>query len=317
MPCSQQQLAKRRDARAKAEKELNEAKEAGTVEDMNKYSGRLVKVTPQHNAECQQLLTLMGVPWMVAPCEAEAQCAELVKKGVCFGAGTEDMDTLTFATPILLRRLTAPASQKQPIMEISLEKILTGLDLTYEQFVDLCILCGCDYSDSIKGVGPKTALKQIKKFKDIETIIKNTDQKKNPLPSEWIPKEEDKEPLFVSARKMFINHEVAQGADQVVGSNTSVDELKWGDCKEEELTKFLVEKFGFSGERVKNAIVKLKKSKNLGSQKRMDSFFKLAPAPDAANNKDKKRKLMLDKKRSQKSNKKAKAKAGNSGFARR
>jgi flap endonuclease-1 len=299
------ELAKRRDARAKAEADLKEAKEAGNVEDMNKYSGRLVKVLPQHNQECQQLLTLMGVPWIVAPCEAEAQCAQLVKDGHCYAAGTEDMDTLTFATPVLLRRLTAPASQKQPIMEITLDKVLSGLGLNYEQFVDLCILCGCDYSDSIKGVGPKTALKQIKRFKTIEAVIKNTDTKKHTLPADWVPKEEGQEPLFDQARKMFVEHEVTKGDDV---------KIKWEDCKEEELTKFLVEKFGFSHDRVKNAIVKLKKSKNLGSQKRMDSFFKPKSAPDASNNADKKRKLASDKKKALAKNKKSKGKGG---FAKR
>ena len=42
----------------------------------------------------------MGVPHVTAPCEAEAQCAELVKKGKCYGVGTEDMDALTFGTNV-------------------------------------------------------------------------------------------------------------------------------------------------------------------------------------------------------------------------
>ena len=41
-----------------------------------------------------------------APCEAEAQCAELVKGGKVFAVGTEDMDALTFGSTVLLRHLT-------------------------------------------------------------------------------------------------------------------------------------------------------------------------------------------------------------------
>jgi flap endonuclease-1 len=103
----------------------------------------------------------MGVPVITAPCEAEAQCAELAKKKKVYATATEDMDALTFRTPKLVRRLTfsqggGSKDKQQPILELDLETVLAGLELTYEQFVDLCILCGCDYCSTIKGVGPKT-----------------------------------------------------------------------------------------------------------------------------------------------------------------
>ena len=50
-------------------------------------------------------------------------------------------------TPKLLRRMTFAASNKQPILEVDYQKVLAGLQLTHAQFVDLCILCGCDYTD--------------------------------------------------------------------------------------------------------------------------------------------------------------------------
>lgn len=53
----------------------------GNTDDIEKYSRRLVKVTREHGLEAQKLLTLMGIPHLTAPCEAEAQCAELAKGG--------------------------------------------------------------------------------------------------------------------------------------------------------------------------------------------------------------------------------------------
>ena len=93
----------------------------------------------------------MGVPIVEAPGEAEATCSRLCFDGKVYAAGTEDMDALTFGTPILIRNLSfAGNSKKRPTQEISLKKVLKDLKLTQTEFIDLCILCGCDYSPSIK-----------------------------------------------------------------------------------------------------------------------------------------------------------------------
>lgn len=68
-----------------------------------------------------------------------------------YAIATEDMDALTFATPRLIRNLCAAQAAKLPITEYEYDKVLEGLKLTADQFVDLCILCGCDYCGSIKG----------------------------------------------------------------------------------------------------------------------------------------------------------------------
>lgn len=183
------ELAKRLAKRSKAEADLAAAKEAGEQDDVDKFSRRLVKVTRSHNEDCKALLRLMGVPVVDAPCEAEAQCAELAKKSKVYATATEDMDALTFRTPKLIRRLTfsqAAGKDKIPILEIDYQLVISGLGLTYEQFVDLCILCGCDYCSSIKGIGPKTALKLIKQHGNIETLIEALKkEKKYDIPSDW------------------------------------------------------------------------------------------------------------------------------------
>lgn len=64
-----------------------------------------------------------------------------------------------------------------PIREFALAKVLQGLEINFEEFTDLCILLGCDYCDSIKGIGQKRALDLIKQYRNIETILKNIDKK--------------------------------------------------------------------------------------------------------------------------------------------
>lgn len=131
------ELAKRQEKREEAQKQLEKATEAGDADDMEKFNRRLVRVTKQHNAEAKELLKLMGIPYIDAPCEAEAQCAAMAKAGKVYATATEDMDALTFGTSILLRHLTFSEARKMPVQEFHYEKILAELEFTKEQ---VCIL---------------------------------------------------------------------------------------------------------------------------------------------------------------------------------
>jgi len=149
------ELEKRKERRDVAQNALDKAKEEGDDEEVDRQSRRLVKVTKDHVEECKTLLKHMGIPYVEAPCEAEAQCAELVKAGKVYAVGTEDMDALTFGTTVLLRHLTFSEARKMPIKEFYLDKLLEGFEMNQDQFIDLCILLGCDYCDKIRGIGPK------------------------------------------------------------------------------------------------------------------------------------------------------------------
>lgn len=180
---------------------------------------------------------------------------------------------------------------------------------------DLCILLGCDYTDTIRGVGPKTALKLIREHGNIETILQKIDRKKYTVPDSWVPNEkksddeddndsveeetpppnaktseendeqengEEAVPAYVEARKLFNEHEVL----------TDV-KLKWKPCQAAELTKFLVDEMGFNPDRVKANIEKLEKAYKATSkpQMRMDNFFAVKkPSPEEAAKRAAKRK---------------------------
>jgi len=254
------ELAKRTERREEAQKQLTEAQQAGDQENIEKFSRRLVKVTPQHNKECKELLDLMGVPYIDAPCEAESQCAELVKGDKVFAMASEDMDSLTFGAKILLRHLTFSEARKMPIQEFHFDKVLEDLEFTNDQFIDLCILLGCDYCESIKGVGPVKAIKLIQEHKCIEEAIKHLDASKYPIPEGWLYKE---------ARELFKNPDVTP-ADKC--------ELKWREPQEEALVEFMVKQKGFAEDRIRNGAKKILKAKKTSTQGRMDSFFKVLPS---------------------------------------
>ncbi|KXS20171.1 PIN domain-like protein [Gonapodya prolifera JEL478] len=262
------ELAKRQERRAEAEKEAATAQEAGDTENFDKFSRRTVKVTRAHNEECKRLLKLMGIPFMDAPCEAEAQCAALCKAGKVFAAGSEDMDTLTFGSPILVRHLTFSEQRKIPVAEIHLDKALAGLGMTTDQFIDLCILLGCDYCESIKGIGPAKAYELVKKHGTIEEVLKHIDTKKYAVPADW---------PFAEARRLFKTPDV---------TDPESVELKWEDPDEDGIVEFLVKDKGFNEERIRNAVKKLQKQRGQATQGRLDTFFTVKPKEGSASKKD-------------------------------
>jgi flap endonuclease-1 len=275
------ELAKRVARKAEATEGMEEAKETGTAEDIEKFSRRTVRVTREHNEECQRLLKLMGVPYIIAPTEAEAQCAVLARAGKVFAAASEDMDTLCFNSPILLRHLTFSEQRKEPIHEIHLDRVLAGLDMDMSQvstaipltinilinrlqFVDLCILLGCDYLDPIPKVGPNTAFKLIKEYKTLEAVveyIENDPKKKYTIPEDW---------PYKDARALFFEPDVRKADDPLC-------DFKWETPDEEGLVKFLVEEKGFSEDRVKSGYTRLKKNLKTAQQARLEGFFKAVP----------------------------------------
>ncbi|KAM5560852.1 flap endonuclease 1 [Rosa sericea] len=252
-----QELAKRYSKRVDATQDLATAVESGNKEDIEKFSKRTVKVTKQHNEDCRRLLRLMGVPVIEAPSEAEAQCAVLCKAGKVYAVASEDMDSLTFGAPKFLRHLMDPSSRKIPVMEFDVAKVLEELNLTMDQFIDLCILSGCDYCDSIRGIGGQTALKLIRQHGSIESILENINKERYQIPDNW---------PYQEARRLF-KEPVALTDDEQL-------ELKWTAPDEEGLISFLVNENGFNSDRVTKAIEKIKAAKNKSSQGRLESFFK-------------------------------------------
>ncbi|KAK9084466.1 hypothetical protein Scep_030937 [Stephania cephalantha] len=244
-----QELAKRFSKRTDATEDLAEAIETGDKEDIEKFSKRTVKVTKQHNEDCKKLLRLMGVPVIEAPSEAEAECAALCKSGVVYAVASEDMDSLTFGAPRFLRHLMDPSSRKVPVMEFEVAKILEELNLTMDQFIDLCILSGCDYCESIRGIGGQTALKLIRQHGSIENILENLNKERYQIPENW---------PYQEARRLF--------KEPFVGVDDQQPEIKWTAPDEEGLIKFLVNENGFNNDRVTKAIEKIKAAKTKSSQ---------------------------------------------------
>ncbi len=131
--------------------------------------------------DSKKLLDLMGIPWIQAPSEGEAQAAHLTKRGDTDYCASQDYDSLLFGAPRFIRNITISGRRKLPSKNVyvevvpevvELEQVLKLFEITYEQLVDVGILVGTDFNpDGIKGLGPKTALKLIKEHGNIENAL--------------------------------------------------------------------------------------------------------------------------------------------------
>merc|ERR1712151_1282162 len=237
------ELAERRKKREAAKENLQQAITEGDAEAVLKNTKMTTKVTREQNEQTKTLLRLMGLPVVDAPSEAEATCAALCRDGKVYGAATEDADCLTFGTKTLIRNLMAAESQKKTILEVSLQVALEQLNVTMDQFIDFCILCGCDYCDTIKGVGPSTAIKLIIQHGSLEKVLEDT-------PPEKIPKNFN----YQAARDFFKECEAV---------DTSTVNFEFKDPDVDGLMKFLVEENTFSQERAERLVKKKKKSNSM------------------------------------------------------
>lgn len=266
------ELAKRDEKREKALAELEKAQEIGDEDSIKKQSVRIIHVTKKQVEDVKKLLELLGMPCVNAPSEAEAQCAELCKNGLVYGVVTEDADSLTFGTPVQIKQLNFSESsnkinekstgkQKNGMQIIKLPLILSELNINMDQFIDLCILSGCDYCGTIRGIGANTAYKLLKKYQNIENILQNIDQTKNPVPENF---------EFIKVRELFKNPIVSK-------KNELQDLIKWSSPKYVELAEWLIKEQNFNEARVTSYCERIKKSKSKTAQTCLDGFFKSKP----------------------------------------
>ncbi|KAJ1195072.1 hypothetical protein NDU88_004355 [Pleurodeles waltl] len=190
--------------------------------------------------DCETLLRHLGVPCLQAPGEAEATCAALVASGRAWCTVTEDMDALPFGSTRLVRHLTA--GKKGEIEEYSLPIILEKLKLNRRQFVDLCILLGCDYTGKIQGLGPKKALNLLQKHGSIEGIMQHTNKQNLPCPDDW---------RFEEARALFLQPSVI---------DDSRVHLEWTEPDEEKLVQFLSHQKHMKEARVRSRMENMRKT---------------------------------------------------------
>jgi flap endonuclease-1 len=253
-------IRQRRETRREATKKYEKAVEEGDAEKARRYGQQAVLATTDIVEDAKTLLTHMGVPWIQAPGEGEAQTAYMAAKGDAWGAASQDFDSLLYGAPRLIRNLSITGRRKLPRKNVyikiepellELEKVTRSLELSRDQLIDVGILVGTDYNpDGIKGVGPKTALKLIKEHGTLEDALPHIKNPEFPHPVEEIRM------LFRSPR------------------TTDDYMLEWRKPDTAAIIGFLCGEHSFSQSRVMNAVEKMNKGyAKSGRKTTLDRFF--------------------------------------------
>jgi flap endonuclease-1 len=257
------ELERRHTRKEKAAKLAEKAYREGYVEEAARYAVQAIYLTEDMVKESMRLLEAMGIPYIQAPSEGEAQAAYLSRKGISWATASQDYDSLLFSAPRLVRNLTISGKRKLPGKDIyveikpeliELDKLLKSLGISREQLIDIALLIGTDYNpDGVEGIGPKTAYNIIKSYGSLEKALKFIPQAKFP-----------EDPLKI--REYFLNPVVID-----------IDNIEWRKPSHEDVIKILVEDYEFSRDRVENALKRLDKAFRehiKGATTSLDQWFK-------------------------------------------
>ena len=200
-----------------------------------------VRIKKEYIDDLKQLFNHMGVSYFHPDGEAEAYAAELCRIGYVHAVITEDMDTLAYGCPLLIRNCI-DKSLKRPeiITTFNFQKMIEDFKMTHEEFIDMCILCGCDYCPTIPKVGAVRAFKNILDHKTIENYI-----------------ESDKSPEI--SEEFKLKYPVARRLFTIFKDKIDIDNLPM-HCSEynsENLYNYLVHDCSMSEKRVQNSFKKI------------------------------------------------------------
>lgn len=255
-----QEINRRRIVKAEAVVHYERALKEGKMAEARTYAQATSQLKDVMVEDAKMLLDALGVAWIQAPSEGEAQASFMASRGDAWAVASQDHDSLLFDAPRMVKNLAITGRRKLPRREayveveprlVELGKVLRELAVTREQLVDIGILIGTDFNpDGVKGIGPKTAVKLIHEHGTLERVIVA-----NP--------EISIHPEINIIRAIFLKPDV-----------TTNYSLKHSQPDEEKLVSFLCGEHDFSEERVRKAVSRMKlTSASTEPKTTLESYF--------------------------------------------
>lgn len=237
-------VQERRISREEADKKWKEALKEGDEETARKFATRSSRMSPYIIDSSKELLDIMGIPYVQAFGEGEAQASYMVANGDAWAVASQDYDCLLFGSPKIIRNLTISGNLAD-LEYLELKKVLNELEITRKQLIDIALMVGTDFNPGIKRVGAKTGLK-IVKTSSLEKYLKEKDI--------------DLGLATDDLRNIFLNPEINKDYD-----------IKWKSVDKDKIIDFMCINHDFSEERVLAAVKKMEKLNT--TQKSLTDWF--------------------------------------------
>jgi flap endonuclease-1 len=246
-----EEIRRRSEQRRTAKDQYLRALQAGDMVQARKYAEASTVLRRDMVSDAKELLDAMGIPWVDAPSEGEAQASAMAIEGTVKAVASQDHDSLVFGAPVLVRNVTISGKRRLPSKgivinvqpeRVTLSSVLAATGLSREQLVDFAILLGTDFNpDGFEGVGPATALKYLKKYGRLEEVkeLRDSLQAVN----------------YQEIRDLYLNAPSSKGVKP-----------EWRPMDKERLISFLVGEHSFSRDRVDAAIARVQSTKAAQSE---------------------------------------------------
>ncbi|KAI9193374.1 uncharacterized protein BJ171DRAFT_587483 [Polychytrium aggregatum] len=238
--------------------------------------------------ETKELLTLFGIPFIVAPMEAEAQCAFLLQESLVDGIVTDDSDVFLFGGTRVYRNMF---NQKKFVEFYELESINETMKLDRLKLIFLAFLLGSDYTDGVHGIGivrameileewvgasiesAEQGIKGLQEFRDWWKLVRHGEKPNTASPV--------RRKLLPIARKSaipdgFPDPAILDGYLHPV-VDTETQAFQWGFPQIDALEDYLGDRVGWGPKQIKDVLIPVirEMSKKAHSQQTtLQAFFK-------------------------------------------
>ncbi len=283
-PLKLETLAGRAARKEQAEKDLGTARdaiaaaqEAGDAEAEERHTAtartkaqQTSRLTVPMVGQATEVLQALGIPVVQAPGEGEAQAAWMCQQGLVRAACSQDYDAILFGAPRLARHLAVTGRRKLPGKqvwvdvspeEIALDATLAGVGLTREQLVDVALLVGTDFHPGIRGIGPKKAVAVLQKEGSLEGLIDRLSA--NPSSADTAVERA----ILEQHAALADRDEVRRIFLQPAHADCGLLDLKPADP--DLVHRIMVDRHGFSPERVDAALAKFNAARKKAGQTRL------------------------------------------------